>query len=96
MRACRSAPMARSRCRSRVLADAPSVEVTSAESAPASSRAAALALIDAVSLHMQRAEPSSPVPYLLERAKNLASRDFVSLLHDVLSDEAIAALKKGK
>ncbi len=80
----------------KILADAPSVEVTSAESAPASSRAAALALIDAVSLHMQRAEPSSPVPYLLERAKNLASRDFVSLLHDVLSDDAIASLKKGK
>jgi type VI secretion system protein ImpA len=45
---------------------------------------------------MQRAEPSSPVPYLLERAKTLATRDFVSLLHDVLSEEAIAALKKGK
>ena len=45
---------------------------------------------------MQKAEPSSPVPYLLERARNLATRDFVSLLHDVLSDEAIAALKKGK
>ena len=45
---------------------------------------------------MQRAEPSSPAPYLLDRAKNLASRDFVSLLNDVLPEEAIANLKKGK
>jgi type VI secretion system protein ImpA len=45
---------------------------------------------------MQRAEPSSPVPYLLDRARNLATRDFLSLLQDVLSEEAIASLKKGK
>ena len=37
-----------------------------------------------------------PVPYLLDRARNLATRDFLSLLQDLLSDEAIAALKKGK
>ena len=80
----------------KILAGAPSSAVAAAESPPAASRAAALALIDAVGQHMQRAEPSSPVPYLLERARNLASRDFVSLLHDVLSEEAIAALKKGK
>ena len=36
------------------------------------------------------------VPYLLDRARNLATRDFLSLLQDLLSDEAIAALKKGK
>ena len=59
-------------------------------------RGAAIALIDAVAAHMQKAEPSSPVPYLLDRARNLATRDFVSLLQDLLSDEAIAALKKGK
>jgi hypothetical protein len=37
-----------------------------------------------------------PVPYLLDRARNLATRDFLSLPQDLLSDEAIAALKKGK
>ena len=37
-----------------------------------------------------------PVPYLLGRARNLATRDFLRLLQDLLSDEAIAALKKGK
>ncbi len=78
------------------LAGAPSAELARAASEPAPSRAAALALIEAVAQHMQRAEPSSPVPYLLDRARNLASRDFVSLLYDVLPEEAIASLKKGK
>ena len=80
----------------KILAEAPSAEFERAQPAPAPSRAAALALIEAVAQHMQRAEPSSPVPYLLERAKTLATRDFVSLLHDVLTEEAIAALKKGR
>ena len=74
----------------------PSEAIQTAPAQAAASRAAALALIDAVAAHMQKAEPSSPVPYLLERARNLATRDFVSLLQDVLSEEAIAALKKGK
>ncbi len=78
------------------LANAPSAALAQPPSEPAASRAAALALIEAVAQHMQRAEPSSPVPYLLDRARSLASRDFVSLLFDVLPDEAIAALKKGK
>ena len=78
------------------LAGAPSAELARAACEPAPSRAAALALIEAVAQHMQRAEPSSPVPYLLDRARNLASRDFVSLLYDVLPEDAIASLKKGK
>ncbi len=78
------------------LASAPSAEFARTQAEPAASRAAALALIEAVAQHMQRAEPSSPAPYLLDRAKNLASRDFVSLLNDVLPEEAIANLKKGK
>jgi type VI secretion system protein ImpA len=80
----------------KILADAPGASFERAASEPAASRAAALALVDAVAQHMQRAEPSSPVPFLLDRARNLATRDFVSLLHDVLSEESIAALKKGK
>jgi type VI secretion system protein ImpA len=78
------------------LSNAPSAAIQSAPAEPAASRAAAIALIDAVAAHMQKAEPSSPVPYLLDRARNLATRDFLSLLQDLLSDEAIAALKKGK
>jgi type VI secretion system protein ImpA len=78
------------------LSSAPTPAIQSAPAEPAPSRAAAIALIDAVSTHMQKAEPSSPVPYLLDRARNLATRDFVSLLQDVLPEEAIASLKKGK
>ena len=66
-----------------------------AEAAPAASRAAALALIDAVSAHLRKAEPSSPAPYLLDRAKALASRDFLSLLKDLLPEAALSALKDG-
>lgn len=78
------------------LSAAVSPEIARAEATPAPSRASALALIDAVANHLQRAEPSSPAPYLLERARGLASRDFLSLLHDVLGEDAIAAMKKGK
>ena len=78
------------------LSSAPSAALTAPPAEPAASREAALTLIDAVAAHMRRAEPSSPVPYLLERARNLATRDFLSLLQEVLPDEAIAALKKGK
>jgi type VI secretion system protein ImpA len=78
------------------LSKEPSAAIQSAPAEPAKTRAAAIALIDAVAAHMQKAEPSSPVPYLLDRARNLATRDFVSLLQDLLPDEAIAALKKGK
>ena len=62
---------------------------------PAQSRAAAIALIDSVASHLRRAEPSSPLPWLLDRAKALATRDFVSLLKELLSEEALAAMKSG-
>ena len=78
------------------LSSATSREIARVEAPPAANRASALAIIDAVATHLQRAEPSSPAPYLLERARNLASRDFLSLLHDVLGEDAIAAMKKGK
>jgi type VI secretion system protein ImpA len=78
------------------LSSAPTAAAPPAPAEPAPSRAAALALIDAVAAHMQRTEPSSPAPYLLERARSLASRDFVSLLSDLLPDDAIASLKKGR
>jgi type VI secretion system protein ImpA len=65
------------------------------EAAPAASRAAALALIDSVAIHMRRVEPSSPAPYLLDRARTLASRDFLSLLKDLLSEDALSQMKGG-
>ena len=54
------------------LSSAPSAEFARADAAPAPSRAAALALIDGVASHMRRVEPSSPAPYLLDRARALA------------------------
>jgi type VI secretion system protein ImpA len=78
------------------LANAGGAEVARAQTPAAASREIALGLIDAVANHMRRVEPSSPTPYLLERARNLASRDFLSLLQDVLPEEALAAMKKGK
>jgi type VI secretion system protein ImpA len=65
-----------------------------AEAPPAPSRAAALALIEGVAAHLRVVEPSSPRPYLLDRAKALATRDFLSLMKDLLSEEAIAGLKR--
>jgi type VI secretion system protein ImpA len=79
-----------------ILASAGSAEPPEKREAPAAvSRAAALALIDGVAAHMRRAEPSSPAPYLLDRAKALASRDFLSLLKDLLPEEALSLLKGG-
>ncbi|MGA2792617.1 MAG: type VI secretion system ImpA family N-terminal domain-containing protein [Roseiarcus sp.] len=79
-----------------ILASSDSAEPPEKLKAPAAvSRAAALALIDGVAAHMRRAEPSSPAPYLLDRAKALASRDFLSLLKDLLPEEALSLLKGG-
>lgn len=78
------------------LSSGPTAEFARADAAPAPSRAAALALIDNVASHMRRVEPSSPTPYLLDRAKALASRDFVSLLQEVLPEDDLTSMKNGR
>ena len=80
----------------KALAGAPTPPFARSEPPPAPDRASALALVDAVAAHMQRVEPTSPAPHLLQRARSLATRDFLSLLLDVLPEDAIAALKKGR
>jgi len=77
------------------LSSASPLEFTRAEVDPAATRTAALALIDAIASHMRRVEPSSPLPYLLERARALASRDFLSLLHEVLPEDNLNSMKQG-
>jgi type VI secretion system protein ImpA len=77
------------------LLEAPSAEFARADAPPAPSRAAALALIDGVASHMRRVEPSSPAPYLLDRARALAPRDFLSLLQEVLPEDDLSAMKSG-
>ena len=78
------------------LSGAPGAPLTRGEAPPAPSRAVALALIDSVANHLRRVEPSSPAPYLLDRAKALASRDFLSLLQDVLPEDDLASMKSGR
>ena len=78
------------------LSATPAAEITRAEAPPAPSRAAALALIDGVAAHMRRVEPTSPAPHLLDRARALASRDFLSLLQDVLPEDDLNAMKDGR
>lgn len=48
------------------------------------SRGQALGLLEQVSAFFRNVEPSSPVPFLADRARELAQRDFLSLLVDVL------------
>lgn len=78
------------------LANSPLPDMERAEPEPASSRAAALTLIDAVAAHMRKAEPSSPAPFLLERARALASRDFLSLLHELMPEDNLDSMKRGR
>ena len=78
------------------LSNGPGSEFMHCAAEPASTRGAALALVENVAAHMRRIEPSSPAPYLLDRAKALASRDFVSLLQDLLPEDNLDSMKKGR
>jgi type VI secretion system protein ImpA len=52
-------------------------------------RAQALAIIDQISAFFRISEPSSPVPTLLERIRDLGQRDFLYLLRSVLPADAL-------
>ncbi|MBL8587046.1 MAG: type VI secretion system ImpA family N-terminal domain-containing protein [Methylobacteriaceae bacterium] len=54
-----------------------------------SNRPEAIALIAAVIAFYARVEPSSPVPFLLERARALAGRDFLAILKDILPENTL-------
>lgn len=47
------------------------------------SRDEAIRALDAVAAFFRQAEPSSPVPFFLERAKRLVAKDFIEVLSDV-------------
>jgi type VI secretion system protein ImpA len=53
------------------------------------SRAEALALLDQVAAYLRVAEPTSPVPFLIDRARDLAQRDFLSVLKALLPADAL-------
>jgi type VI secretion system protein ImpA len=62
-------------------ADPATFEVTSRDSA--------LQLLKKVGAFYHGAEPSSPVPYLVERARELAPRDFLGLLREMLPRDTL-------
>src|SRR5262249_62415773 len=55
----------------------------------AKTRADAFRLLERVGAFYRGAEPSSPLPCLTDRARDLAGRDFVSLLKHVLPEDAL-------
>ncbi|MGY3487199.1 type VI secretion system protein ImpA [Bradyrhizobium sp. USDA 4011] len=74
----------------------PSTAESSAQDAviSAENRAQALDLLTRVAAFFRAAEPSSPIPFLVDRARELAQRDFLSLLSDVLPEGALKAIDK--
>ena len=58
------------------------------------SRAQALGLLAKVASFFRTAEPSSPIPFLADRARDLAQRDFLSLLNDVLPEGALKTIDR--
>lgn len=61
----------------------------------AKTRAEALRLLEQTVAYYRVAEPSSPLPQLIDRARELASRDFLSLLKQVLPSEAFGSKAEG-
>lgn len=61
----------------------------------ARSRAEAVTLMTQVVAFYARSEPSSPVPFLIERARALAGRDFLSILKDILPENTLRNLHSG-
>jgi len=56
------------------------------------SREDAVRMMDKISEYFRRNEPSSPVPFLLNRAKGLVAKDFMEILKDLTPD----AVKQAK
>jgi type VI secretion system protein ImpA len=54
----------------------------------AKTRGDAIRLLDQVGTYYRVAEPSSPVPFLTDRARSFAERDFLSLLKELLPEGA--------
>ena len=67
---------------------APSFEVTTRDNA--------LQLLARSVRFITRAEPSSPVSFLTERARTLTGRDFLGLLKDMLPPDTLKSLEGGK
>jgi type VI secretion system protein ImpA len=55
----------------------------------AATRQQAISVLNEVMQYLRTAEPSSPIPWLIDRAKALADRDFLSVLASVLPEDAL-------
>jgi type VI secretion system protein ImpA len=55
-------------------------------------RSDALTLLDQVGLYFRTAEPSSPIPFFTERARDLATRDFLSVLKVLLPADTLKTI----
>jgi type VI secretion system protein ImpA len=55
----------------------------------AKTRADAIRLLEQIAAYYRVAEPSSPIPFLTERARSLAEQDFVSLLKGMLPGDVL-------
>jgi type VI secretion system protein ImpA len=60
----------------------------------AQNRADALNLLDQAGRYFRAAEPSSPIPFVIERARDLGQRDFLSVLRAVLPADALKTDEK--
>ncbi|MER2526587.1 MAG: type VI secretion system protein TssA [Candidatus Competibacter denitrificans] len=56
------------------------------------SREDAVRMLDRITDYFERHEPSSPVPFLLKRAKKLVAKDFMSILNDLAPGGAEQAI----
>ncbi|MDE3175758.1 MAG: type VI secretion system ImpA family N-terminal domain-containing protein [Pseudomonadota bacterium] len=77
------------------LQDAPALDFSPGDAPAAESRARAFGLIEQVAAHLRRVEPSSPAPYLLDRARALAARDFLTLLGELYAPDELETMKNG-
>ena len=58
----------------------------------ARTRGDAIRLLEQIGTYYRVAEPSSPVPFLTDRARSFAERDFLSLLKELLPEGAFKAI----
>lgn len=83
----------------RIAADMEAMDRSDADSGQAitppllETRRDAIRLMSDLARYLRSAEPANPVPLFLDRAAELAGRDFSSLLKDMFSDAALRAMK---
>lgn len=57
------------------------------------SRKDALRLLDLVVAYLRSAEPSSPIPMLISRARDVAERDFLNLMKDLFNEYTLKSIR---